>query len=205
MKYLVLVSLWVAFCFLHSAMINPVLTNFLKRRIGDNFRFYRLFYNIFSGLLLVPAVLYSYSIMEPPFFIWQGYLLPIKYLLLIAGFWLFYAGSRHYSMSTFLGISQIREGVTHSLINNSGTIEKGGVLGVIRHPFYTGSLLVIWTGNLDMTRLIINVILSLYLVIGTMLEEKKLITEFGDVYRNYQQDVSMLFPWKYIKRKLKFL
>ncbi len=108
-------------------------------------------------------------------------------------------------MSTFLGISQIREGVTHSLINNSGTIEKGGVLGVIRHPFYTGSLLVIWTGNLDMTRLIINVILSLYLVIGTMLEEKKLITEFGDVYRNYQQDVSMLFPWKYIKRKLKFL
>ncbi len=204
-KYVILVFLWTIFCFLHSAMITPAFTGFLKTKIGPYYKFYRLFYNIFSALLLIPALLYSYSIMEPPFFTWQGYLLPLRYLMLIAGFWLFYEGSRHYSMRTFLGISQINEGVNHGLINNSGTIEKGGILGVVRHPFYTGSFLVIWAGNLDSTRLIINGILSLYLVVGTMLEEKKLIAEFGDVYRNYQKDVSMLFPWKYIRRKIKSL
>lgn len=202
MKYITLIALWTVFCFLHSAMITQAFTGFLKTKIGPYYRFYRIFYNIFSGLLLVPAVLYSYSIMEQPFFVWQGYLLPVKYLLLIGGFWIFYAGSRHYSMKTFLGISQLNEGVNHGLINSSGIIEKDGIMGVVRHPFYSGSLLVIWTGNLDTTRLIINTILSLYLVLGTILEEQKLLSEFGDVYRDYQKEVSMLFPWKWFKNKI---
>lgn len=202
MKYITLIALWTVFCFLHSAMITTAFTGFLKTKTGRYFRFYRLFYNIFSGLLLLPAVLYSYSIMERPFFIWKGYLLPVKYLLLSGGFWLFYTGSRHYSMKTFLGFSQLNEGVNHGLINSSGTIEKEGIMGVIRHPFYSGSLLVIWTGNLDTTRLIINAILSLYLVVGTLLEEQKLLSEFGNAYSNYQKEVSMLFPWKWLVRKI---
>ena len=76
-------------------------------------------------------------------------------------------------------------------------------MGVVRHPFYSGSFLLIWAGHLDTTRLIINSILSIYLVVGTLLEEQKLLSEFGDVYRDYQKEVSMLFPWKWIKRIVK--
>jgi len=103
-------------------------------------------------------------------------------------------------MKTFMGINQIFEGINHGLINSSGRIEKRGIMGIVRHPFYSCSFLLIWAGNLDTTRLIINSILSLYLVVGTLLEEQKLIAEFGETYRNYQKEVSMLFPWKYIKR-----
>jgi len=183
-------------------MITPSVTDFLKEKAGKYYRYYRLFYNLFSILILTPIVVYSYSIMEKPFFTWHGYLLPLRYLLLLVGLLIFYAGSRHYSMRTFLGINQLNEGVDHGLINNSGMIGKGGIMGVVRHPFYTGSFLVIWAGNLDTTRLIINSILSIYLIVGTMLEEQKLLAEFGDVYRDYQKEVSMLFPWKYIKKKI---
>ena len=203
MRYLLLIFLWSAFCFLHSFMITPTVTDFLKEKAGKYYRYYRLFYNLFSILILAPIVVYSYSIIEKPFFTWHGYLLPVRYLLLLGGLLIIYAGSRYYSMSTFLGINQLNEGVDHGLINNSGMIEKGGIMGVVRHPFYTGSFLVIWAGNLDTTRLIINSILSIYLIMGTMLEEHKLLAEFGDVYRNYQKEVSMLFPWKYIMRKIK--
>ena len=203
MRYLLLIILWTSFCFLHSFMITPVFSNFLKKKTGIYYRFYRMFYNLFSILILIPLVIWSYSIMEKPFFTWHGYLLPVRYLMLLCGFWIFYAGSRHYSMRTFLGINQIREGVNHGLMNRSGMINNGGIMGIVRHPFYSGSFLLIWVGNLDTTRLIVNSILSIYLVVGTLLEEQKLLLEFGEIYRNYQKEVSMLFPWKYIKKKLK--
>jgi protein-S-isoprenylcysteine O-methyltransferase Ste14 len=34
-------------------------------------------------------------------------------------------------------------------------------------------------------------------VLGTYLEEKDLIAEFGEQYRRYQKTVSMLFPWRF--------
>ena len=40
------------------------------------------------------------------------------------------------------------------------------------------------------------------LLIGSRLEENKLLQEFGDDYRQYQQQVSMLFPYKWLKAKL---
>ena len=53
-----------------------------------------------------------------------------------------------------------------------------------------------------LSTLLINIILTIYLVIGTVLEEKKLIYEWGDHYRDYIDRVSMLFPAKWIFSKL---
>lgn len=61
---------------------------------------------------------------------------------------------------------------------------------------------MIWATNLDATAVIVNIILSVYVIVGTLLEERKLIREFGDEYREYQKKVSMLFPVKWIKARL---
>jgi len=42
---------------------------------------------------------------------------------------------------------------------------------------------------------LINVVLTVYVVIGTKLEEKKLVLEYGDKYIKYQQEVPMLIPF----------
>jgi protein-S-isoprenylcysteine O-methyltransferase Ste14 len=173
----------------------------MKQRFGSRFRYYRLAYNLFAIVSLIPVLLYTHSIRQTPFFIWDGYLLPIKYLLLATGMFIFISGAMHYDMFTFLGLRQVREKVNHNLINASGELDSNGILGFVRHPFYTAIFPLIWATNLDTTTLIVNVILSLYVIVGTILEERKLITEFGDEYRDYQKKVSMLFPLKWIKAR----
>jgi protein-S-isoprenylcysteine O-methyltransferase Ste14 len=182
-------------------MITQTFTKFLKQKLGNYYRYYRLFYNSVSLLILIPIVIYSYSIKEEPFFIWKGYLLSVKYFLVGLGILLFYLGSRHYSMLSFLGIAQIKENTHHNLMNETGKLDSSGILGVIRHPYYSGVIVLLWSGNLDVTGLISNIILSIYVVIGTLLEEKKLVNEFGSEYRLYQQRVSMLIPLKWLKER----
>ncbi|MCB0855774.1 MAG: protein-S-isoprenylcysteine methyltransferase, partial [Bacteroidetes bacterium] len=43
--------------------------------------------------------------------------------------------------------------------------------------------------------LIFTLITLIYLIVGTILEEKKLVNEFGDAYRDYQKKVKMLIPY----------
>jgi protein-S-isoprenylcysteine O-methyltransferase Ste14 len=40
-----------------------------------------------------------------------------------------------------------------------------------------------------------NVVLTIYVIIGTKLEERKLVLEFGDTYIQYQKEVPMLIPF----------
>lgn len=178
-------------------MITLTFTGFLKQRLGNYFRYYRLFYNIVSIAVLVPIVIYSYSIKEEPFFMWEGYLLLVKYFLLALGLFLFVLGSRHYSMSSFIGIAQIKEDPNHKLMNESGKLDSSGILGIIRHPYYAGVLPLLWSSELDITTLIITVILSIYIVIGTLQEEHKLVHEFGSEYTEYMKRTHRLIPFIY--------
>jgi protein-S-isoprenylcysteine O-methyltransferase Ste14 len=202
MKYFILAVLWITFCATHSALISITFTNILKQKTGNAYSFHRLFYNTFSIATLIPVVLYTLSIKQQPFFVWNGYLLPIKYILMAAGILFFIMGAQRYSFSQFAGIRQIRKGIEHNLINKTGKLSSSGILGAVRHPFYAGLFPLIWARNLDMAFFIVNIILSVYLIIGIILEECKLVLEFGDAYREYQQKVSMLFPLKFIKAKL---
>ena len=72
-----------------------------------------------------------------------------------------------------------------------------------RHPWYLAGLFVLWAGDIDSVSLVVNVIFSAYLVLGAMLEEKKLVREFGQDYADYQSRVSMLFPFKWIAAGLR--
>jgi protein-S-isoprenylcysteine O-methyltransferase Ste14 len=65
-------------------------------------------------------------------------------------------------------------------------------------------MIFVWIDYQEMyvSTLIVNIIITIYIVIGTVLEEKKLIIEFGDNYRDYTDRVSMLFPAKWIFYKL---
>jgi methanethiol S-methyltransferase len=204
MKYYLLAFSWIIYCILHSWLISKSMTDYLQQRLGNIYRFYRLFYNIFSIVTLIPVMIYSQSIRQEPFFIWPDYLLPLKYILLLTGIFLFVAGARQYSLAQFSGWAQIKEKTNSQLINDTGVLSSAGILGVVRHPFYAGIFPLIWASDLDITTLIANVILSIYVFVGTLLEERKLIAEFGNSYLEYQKKVSMLFPLQWIKQKLGF-
>lgn len=65
----------------------------------------------------------------------------------------------------------------------------------VRHPLYLVVLLLIWSYPVLTTdRLLFNVLWTIWIVVGTVLEERDLTTDFGNDYREYQRNVPMLLP-----------
>lgn len=201
-QYLILSLLLILWCGLHSAMISISVTEYFKKLIGSNYRFYRLFFNIISVITLIPVALFAYSVQTPAIFQWNGYLRLGQVLILGMAVWFFFLGGRHYDIRQVLGIKQIREGSADLAITDTGELDTSGVLRMTRHPWYLATMLLIWARQMDVSALIVNVILTFYLVVGTYLEEKKLLREFGENYRNYQKKVSMLVPYKWLKERI---
>lgn len=198
MEYLVLALAWTAYGVLHSAMISETVTGYLGRRLGASFRFYRLFFNTVSLVLLVPVLWYSRTLEGEPVVRWEGAWRIARYALVLVGFLLLVAGGRHYSLRRFFGISQLRRRSPGGLATGGG-IDSSGVLGLVRHPWYTAVLVLLWARDLDVAGLVVNGVLTAYVVAGTLLEERKLVHEFGDTYRAYQERVSMFVPVKWLR------
>ena len=204
-NYILLSILWIAYCVAHSALISVTVTDFCERSLGNKYRFYRLFFNAFSIATLVPLLMYSHSDrwQSENIFIWEGPIRPLQYGMILLGAVLLLTAARHYSMLQFLGFNQVgQEKSAQGMIGNGG-LDTRGVLGVVRHPWYLGVFLLIWANDLCLRELIINLIVSAYLIIGTFLEERKLVLEFGDRYREYQRQVSMFIPGKWLRPKLR--
>jgi protein-S-isoprenylcysteine O-methyltransferase Ste14 len=60
---------------------------------------------------------------------------------------------------------------------------------------YLALIVFLWCQTFRTVDIVVNIILTIYVIIGTILEEKKLILEFGDAYKKYQQEVPMLIPF----------
>lgn len=73
----------------------------------------------------------------------------------------------------------------------------GGLYAWVRHPIYTAGLIFLWlTPILTSNLLAMNIGLTLYILIGAWLEERKMVAEFGEAYREYQRRVPMLIPYR---------
>jgi protein-S-isoprenylcysteine O-methyltransferase Ste14 len=202
----VLAAMWICWCALHSAMITRAATDYLKRRRPRASRFYRLFFNAVSLATLVPIVAYELSIDGTPVFKWEGPWEILRLGLLAAAAALGLEGGRRYDLLAFLGMRQVLDpgrATSGEAIGRSGTIDTAGVHRLVRHPWYLAALIVIWTRDLGAAALVTNAVLAAYLIVGTVLEERKLLGDLGDEYRSYQRNVSMLFPLKYIASKIR--
>lgn len=84
---------------------------------------------------------------------------------------------------------------------------SGGVLPAVTlcrqetpHTFQADDitrLLPFWSyPALQADRLLINLLWTVWIIIGAFLEERDLFAEFGETYREYQRQVPMLIPWR---------
>lgn len=200
MEYLILSSIWVGYCFLHSYLISIRFTNFLTRTLKDYYAFYRLFYVLISIVLLIwiiyiPTQLDNEIVITnvPP---WSIIRQALTWGSLLMFFWAFFF---NYDSLSFFGIRQILNFGEVKQTNRTEEIKKNGLLALTRHPMYLALIIYLWCQTFTMADIVVNTILTIYVIIGTVLEEKKLVLEFGDAYRKYQQEVPMLIP--FTKRK----
>jgi protein-S-isoprenylcysteine O-methyltransferase Ste14 len=200
MQYFLLVISWIFWCALHSALISLAVTESLRDRFPNGFRFYRILFNLISIATLLPALYYSHSLRGGPIVTWDGpwQILPI--LLGAAALFFFVAGARRYDFYQFIGLRQIKDEKACSVLTDDCTLDTDGVLSMVRHPWYSGGILIVWARPLDLAAILVNLVVSGYFIVGAILEEQKLKKQFGPDYADYQRRVSMFFPIKWAGR-----
>ena len=196
MEYFFICGLWTAYCVLHSFLISPSFTKFISGLLKKYYAFYRLFYVLSSLILLIWLIDYSSQFDNEIIISYTSPLSVIRYALmygsLLLFFWAFFF---NYDSLSFFGIRQILNFGKVLTINHDMSIKRNGLLGVIRHPMYLALIIFLWSSIFTVIDLIINILLTFYVIIGTILEEKKLVLEFGDAYKKYKQEVPMLIPF----------
>ncbi len=193
-----LAALWAMWCALHSLLITPSVKHKIAAYWGDRMRYYRLLYNAVAIVTAAPLVYWGIACRRPSLLVWAGGLRLIQLVLLALAVYLFVAGARNYDAKTMLGLRQLQAGDDCTPPAEGCRLETGGILAVIRHPWYTGGIILLWARDMDAAALAVNIVLSAYLLLGAWLEERKLEAIYGDSYRRYRQQVSAFIPLKWI-------
>ena len=93
-------------------------------------------------------------------------------------------------MGDFLGLRQVAAGVQ---AGGEG-FSISSFHRFVRHPWYFFGLAIIWTRDMNGPLLVSASAMTLYFIVGSRLEEQKLISSYGEAYRRYIAAVPGLIP-----------
>ena len=174
----------------HSGMVRTPFRRWLTRFISEEFS--GAVYAIASGAVLTAVIVFWQE--GAPVFSATGVVrwsLRALFCLSILGF--IWGGT---SLKSFdpCGIRPILDRLRGRIPGKMPFSARGAYL-LVRHPLYLFSILMIWScPDLTTDRLLFNILWTVWIVIGAFLEERDLIAEFGDTYREYRKRVPMLIP-----------
>lgn len=196
MYLLCLVLGWIAYAGLHSLLAALTVKAWVTRRWPRFAPYYRLIYNAIAIIALLPLAWATYAIPGDWLWRWTGLAGWLANGLALAALVGFYFSTRHYDMGEFLGTRPLREK------RRDATEHEGLRISpfhrYVRHPWYALGLLLIWTRDMNAPLLVSAAAITLYFLIGSRLEERKLEAHFGAAYRDYKEKVPGLIPlpWK---------
>ncbi|MBX2958167.1 MAG: isoprenylcysteine carboxylmethyltransferase family protein [Cyclobacteriaceae bacterium] len=186
-KYSLLIFSWIVYFVLHSVLAADSVKLYFSQSLEKGYRYYRLFYVLFSslgltGLLLLNASIPSAHLISPDK--WTKY-----FSLMLATFsiFIFKAAFKQYSMRGFIGLES----------DAQEQFKADGILKLVRHPIYSATILIViafWLFIPNVTTLVSACCIFIYLTIGIPLEERKLIKKYGEAYREYKDRVPSIIP-----------
>ena len=205
--HLTYVVLWLSFGVVHSLLTLPKVKVLLAPAFG---RFYRISYNLLSAIhiLIVLAVGKSH-LSQAEFALFSSQLSHrVTLIVQIVGVVIIALALRQYNLGLFSGLSQLRPDKNQPTADGlqagsqlTGYINEeyeplniSGLNRWVRHPIYTGAFILLWGGATTEYGLATAFYASLYLIIGSHFEERKLAGMYGDKYLAYQRDVPKFIP-----------
>ncbi|MFT5722398.1 MAG: protein-S-isoprenylcysteine O-methyltransferase Ste14 [Motiliproteus sp.] len=190
---LVLLGLYLlGYCGLHSWLASLGCKAWCAARWPAAMRVYRLAFNLSALLLLIPVAILLDAAAGPKLWQWTGAWIWLMNGLALAAGLAFVHSLRDYDLSQFSGTLQWRQQQLDP--ERQARFHLGWWHRWVRHPWYFFALVILWSRELDAAQLLTSLLLTLYLVLGSRLEERKLKLQFGEAYGHYCRRVPGLFP-----------
>jgi methanethiol S-methyltransferase len=173
----------------HSLLASVGVKDFICRILGNGFmKFYRLLYNLFAVVSIAPVLYLMVSLPNKTLYRVPA---PWSYLMFVGqgtSVLLLLVAALQTDVLAFVGLRQLFEQERSDLVTD-------GLYRVVRHPLYTFSLLILWLSpSISMNSFVVCLALTIYILIGIIFEERKLLREFGQEYANYRSATPMLIP-----------
>lgn len=194
---------FIVWAVIHSLTASNTMKEWVKGRLGQRptAGLYRLLYNLLAIITFLPVAYFWLQLPDRLLWrvngLWRGLLTAVS---------LFGAVGALYSLVQtdiwdFAGLKQFFRYVNNEPVEpQSGrrltsTLVVQGLYAYMRHPLYTFSMLFLWARpTLTSKDLIFNSALTLYFIIGSIYEERRMIARFGQDYVNYQTQVPRFMP-----------
>lgn len=177
----------IVFALIHSLLAIPA----LQKRIGHISprcgRSYRFTYNLIALVTLFWAM--SAWHLSPVVYIVPGTGSLLFHLIQLICLVLLVRCAGQTGIGDFLGFRQLSGITDGQQLVTTGCYEK------VRHPLYTLSIVfLVLNPVMTLKWLIFTLFATAYFTIGARIEERRLIAEFGEAYRRYQERVPMFIP-----------
>lgn len=195
------ILIFLFFAVQHSLAISDLFKTWVTRRLGEAFyhAYFRLLYTIANSVILVVLFFYLRQLPNPRFNTFSVWEVIGMRAVQCLGIWIFFQAGKRVDLLDFVGIRQAAHYKTGRKGVAGNALIRDGIYGRVRHPLYLGSILVLWGEPfLVSTRngLALAVLSTLYFYFGSMLEERRMVRQFGEAYRRYQKEVPRLFPFR---------
>ncbi len=164
-------------------------------RVADGW--YRLAYNLFAVLTILPA--FALTVLLPDRLLytvglpWSLLLRAVQIVgvlglagaLLVTDVW------------HFAGVRQAAAYLAGDpLPLPEPALQERGMYRLTRHPLYFFTLLAVWPlPSMTLNFLFFNIGVTLYIIVGSLVEERRLLRVYGHRYRDYRRRVSWLIPF----------
>jgi methanethiol S-methyltransferase len=182
MNYALLVAAWALYLLIHSGLAAQRVKNFLAWPP----RVFRLVYVLVATIGLL-ALLFFNSYIPSALIIERSNATRYFGLLLATmGLLIWRAAFKSYRLIEFLGFRE-----------EPKTFYRAGILAKMRHPIYSGLILVVLgfvVFDVRWPSVVSAACIFTYLPLGIFWEEKKLVAQFGQEYLDYRKKVPAIIP-----------
>lgn len=181
--HIILFMMWLLYYGIHSLLASTS----VKSKLSMNQKTYRLHYSLVATILFVVMLLYTATTYSLLLFAPTPVLTYSGLMLAAIGIFILKRAFRKYSLRSFLGLQP----------EEKSQLNKQGIQSKVRHPLYSGTILIFvgyFLFNPQLSNLVMLLSLFCYLPFGIYWEEKKLIDEFGEEYLTYRKMTGALIP-----------
>lgn len=192
-----------AFAVIHSLTASLPFKRLIMRGLGSRVdRLYLPAYSLIAVLTVLPLVyqLYKnpgrllYKIPSP----WRWLMVGGQLIAAIIAPKAFLDAPHRFKISSQLSVPQTPE---------AGSLNIRGIYRWVRDPFLLSGLVILWlTPIMTVNLFVIYILITIYLYLGSLHWESRLIAQFGNEYCEYKKRVNRLIPksWKNAKDVDKF-